>query len=135
MGNPFEYRMFDGRVVQTITADDRAREAKKFTIDQCQAALAVPGLQKSVERAVRARLRLLGTQASGGCAVTWVDVNDALPDADRMVLACLKNSSRPVWLAYRDGASWCDVEGFPVEVTHWAEIPSPAVMGNCKEAA
>lgn len=60
MNNPFRYRMYDGREVETTSADDRVEKVKGFSQDQCNAALSVSGLQKSVERAVRVRLRALG---------------------------------------------------------------------------
>lgn len=60
MANPFRYRMWDGREVETTGADDRVQKVKGFNFDQCTSALAIPNLQKSVERAVHARLRLLG---------------------------------------------------------------------------
>lgn len=60
MGNPFRHRMWDGMEVETTSADDRVKKVKDFNSDQCYAALTVRGLQKSVERAVHARLRSLG---------------------------------------------------------------------------
>lgn len=60
MANPFRYRLSDGQEVETMSADDRVRKVKGFTLEQCNAALAVPNLQKVVERAVFARLRQLG---------------------------------------------------------------------------
>lgn len=60
MKNPFRYRMYDGREVETTSADDRVKKVKDFSLEQCNAALAVTGLQKSVERAVFARIRALG---------------------------------------------------------------------------
>ena len=60
MANPFRYRLSDGKEVETMSADDRVRRGKHFNLDQCNAALAVPNLQKVVERAVFARLRALG---------------------------------------------------------------------------
>lgn len=43
-----------------LTADDRIRAVAGFDRAQCLAALEVPGLQKTVEKAVRVRLRKLG---------------------------------------------------------------------------
>ena len=60
MKNPFRHRMWDGMEVETTSADDRVRKVKDFNLDQCNAALSVRGLQKSVERAVHARIRALG---------------------------------------------------------------------------
>ncbi|SDI52504.1 hypothetical protein [Propionivibrio dicarboxylicus] len=60
MSNPFRYRMYDGREVETTSADDRVKKVKGFSLDQCNSALSLPGLQKSVERAVHTRLRSLG---------------------------------------------------------------------------
>lgn len=58
--NPFRYRLSDGKEVETVSADDRVRKVKHFNLDQCNAALAVPRLQKVVEKAVFSRLRALG---------------------------------------------------------------------------
>lgn len=60
MSNPFKYFLSDGREVETVSADDRLRKVKHFNFDQCQSALAVPHLQKVVEKAVFVRLRALG---------------------------------------------------------------------------
>lgn len=60
MANPFRYRLYDGKEVETVSASDRVEKVKHFNLDQCQAALAVPNLQKTVERAVHSRMRALG---------------------------------------------------------------------------
>lgn len=60
MANPFKYRLSDGREVETVSADDRVKKVKGFNYDQCYAALAVRGVQKTVEKAVYARLRAIG---------------------------------------------------------------------------
>lgn len=64
--NPFRYRLSDGTEVETMAADDRVRRVRSFTYDQCVAALAVPGLQKAVERAVHVRMRAQGVPCLPG---------------------------------------------------------------------
>jgi hypothetical protein len=61
MKNPFEYMMC-GQRVETIDADDRIHEVKRFSAEQCAAALRVPFLQRTVERAIRVRQRQLARQ-------------------------------------------------------------------------
>lgn len=63
MANPFRYRLSDGHEVETTSADDRIGKVKRFSLEQCNAALSVTGLQKTVERAVFARMRELGVLA------------------------------------------------------------------------
>ncbi|HRQ57633.1 MAG TPA: hypothetical protein PLN31_09450 [Azoarcus taiwanensis] len=60
--NPFRFRLSDGTEVETTSVDDRVRKVKAFSLDQCNAALSVAGLQKTVERAVLARIRALGAR-------------------------------------------------------------------------
>ncbi len=59
MNNPFKGPRYDDMQTYHVTADDRIRAVKAFSREQCLAALAVPGLQKTVERVVQARLRQL----------------------------------------------------------------------------
>ncbi len=60
MKNPFRYHLSDGTEVETMSADDRVKKVGSFNLDQCNAALAVSGLQRVVERAVHSRMRALG---------------------------------------------------------------------------
>lgn len=53
----------------------------------------------------------------------WKDVNKELPDADETVLIATIDNTEPVWLGYYDGERWLDVEGIPVNVSHWAPMP------------
>lgn len=130
MGNPFRHRMWDGQEVETTSADDRISKVKNFTLDQCNAALAVTGLQKTVERAVQARLRSLGAMHRPGVVMVWIDVNDALPDAETTVLLYMPGAeSEPVWPGYFDffdEAQWLLADGMPAgTVTHWMHFPEP----------
>lgn len=61
--NPFAAGNYNGMQFYHITADDRIRMAKSFGLSQCQAALQVSDLQKTVEKAVRARMRQLEKEA------------------------------------------------------------------------
>ena len=55
----------------------------------------------------------------------WIDAAHALPDSDMTVLISAPDSSEPVWLGFHDGECWRNVEGFPITVTGWAEMPEP----------
>lgn len=61
--NPFRSIVVDGKQLYTVAADDRVRMVITFTAEQCQAALQVDGLQKTVSAAVGRRLRQLDKQA------------------------------------------------------------------------
>lgn len=62
--NPFKGPCYNGRQLYHMTAEDRIRMVKDFDAIQCEAALSVPGLQKTVDRAVRTQLRKLGEAAA-----------------------------------------------------------------------
>lgn len=49
-----------------MSAEDRLRDVPGFDLKQCRAALAVPGLQKTVEQRLRARIRKLEKEARHG---------------------------------------------------------------------
>lgn len=55
--NPFLAGVYDGVQTQKVSADDRVQAVKYFNRAQCEAALKVNGLQKTVEAAVQRRLR------------------------------------------------------------------------------
>ena len=57
--NPFLRSRLDGMWIGAITADDRIAMVQDFSAAQCEQALTVPGLQKTVIRALRARMRRL----------------------------------------------------------------------------
>lgn len=57
--NPFFAYAHEGRRFYHVTADDRIRAVNGFNLAQCESALGVDGLQKTVERAVRSRMRVL----------------------------------------------------------------------------
>lgn len=57
--NPFAGPKYGDIQTYHLGADDRIQAVKAFTREQCLAALEVPGLQKTVERAVKVRLRRL----------------------------------------------------------------------------
>lgn len=63
--NPFAATVYNGHQTYHMTVDDRIAAVRRFTREQCQAALALPGLQKTVARAVRSRLRQLGGTQEG----------------------------------------------------------------------
>lgn len=61
--------------------------------------------------------------------ITWVPVDERLPDADETVLIYAPTSDEPIWLGCMSGASgrWYDVDDSyhmtARAVTHWATIP------------
>lgn len=48
-----------GREYGAVDTDSRLRALKDFDLEQCRAALALPGLQKTVEKKLHCRVRLL----------------------------------------------------------------------------
>lgn len=61
--NPFQAGHEDGTPMYYASVDDRIHAVKSFTREQCEAALQVQYLQKTVEKAVRARMRKLEREA------------------------------------------------------------------------
>ena len=58
--NPFYTGDWCGHPTFITGAGDRIEEVKDFTVEQCQAALNVRGLQQSVIDAIHRRLKKLG---------------------------------------------------------------------------
>ncbi|MCY1375716.1 hypothetical protein D9M69_631500 [compost metagenome] len=59
--NPF---IPPGRSCGAVDTDSRLRALEGFDLHQCRAALEVPGLQKTVEKKLHSRIRLLERQAA-----------------------------------------------------------------------
>ena len=57
--NPFKAAVYAGTQTYHTVAEDRMRVASRFTREECEAALQLPGLQKTVAEAVRRRVRHL----------------------------------------------------------------------------
>jgi ParB/RepB/Spo0J family partition protein len=57
--NPFLYHWSDGTQVLTSGVNDRIEAVRKFSADECEAALALPDLEKTVKTAIERRLRKL----------------------------------------------------------------------------
>lgn len=55
----------------------------------------------------------------------WIAVADEIPDSDITVLVYAPAQTDPVWLGYHDGDVWLSVDGTPIDVTHWADLPEP----------
>ena len=57
-------------------------------------------------------------------AITWINVDQELPDDDLVVLVFIETSDE-VWIGYKDGDDWrgTDAHPFVGTVTHWAEMP------------
>lgn len=62
MNNPFMREMPGGAVAGTVDAAGRIQDVRRFDRQQCLAARQVPGLQKTVEKAINARLRRIARQ-------------------------------------------------------------------------
>lgn len=54
--NPFNH---PGQEYGAVDTESRLRALEAFDLDQCRAALALPGLQKTVEKRLRSRVRRL----------------------------------------------------------------------------
>lgn len=63
--NPFMTGEYNGHLVGAISADDRLSMVRRFSMEQCQAALKLPDLQKTVEAAIHRRMRTLRAQEQG----------------------------------------------------------------------
>lgn len=63
--------------------------------------------------------------------ITWIPVEQSLPDADITVHVALANNDEPTWLGHFDGDQWIDVSGTPVEVTHWAVMLAGPERAPC----
>lgn len=61
--NPFAAGVYGGHQTYHMGADDRIAAVRRFDRAQCQAALALPHLQKTVASAVQRRLRQLDVEA------------------------------------------------------------------------
>lgn len=70
--NPFltNIRGFDGQRLDAGTAGDRAAMVPGFSRTECEAALAIPGLQATVRAAVRRQLRFLDRSIGPQCLRT-----------------------------------------------------------------
>lgn len=66
--NPFFSGYYCGFATVAQTTNDRIERVKTFSLEQCQAALKLPGLQTTVVKAVESRIRKLTKAAtqSGG---------------------------------------------------------------------
>jgi hypothetical protein len=59
--------------------------------------------------------------------ITWVSVDEQLPDDGITVLACAPSCDSPVWFGFHENDDWFDVDGWPMfsaVITHWAEMPA-----------
>lgn len=57
--NPFLHTQVDGQWYGATAAEDRTRMLQNFSHEQCNRALTLPDLQKTVVRALQSRLRKL----------------------------------------------------------------------------
>jgi len=58
--------------------------------------------------------------------ITWIDVNNELPDCDIDVLIRTDCASYPVWIGSHDSVDWQGTDGVMLlaNVTHWADMPA-----------
>ena len=96
--NPFKAAVYNGVQMYHQTAEDRVRAVTDFSRSDCEAALQVPHLQKTVVAAVQRRLRYFGKVAArlefedhGQDFLTW-DL-----DAKGKVIGC-EPFQASVWL-------------------------------------
>lgn len=63
-------------------------------------------------------------QLKGIEVVTWVSVEQEMPDADTTVAITLDpaTATEPAWLGHFDGHVWRDTEGSEVRVLYWANM-------------
>lgn len=64
--NPFAATRYGNLQTYHMTVDDRIRAVRDFNAAQCRAALRLNDLQKTVERAVKARLRQIEREDAKG---------------------------------------------------------------------
>ena len=57
--NPFYFQTYRGHATYSVGVDDRLSRVSGFDLAQCRAALALPGLQKTVRVAIERRQRAL----------------------------------------------------------------------------
>lgn len=57
--HPFHAGYFNGHETMHLVVEDRLRCVRNFTVEQCEAALKLADLQKTVRRAIEVRLRKL----------------------------------------------------------------------------
>lgn len=62
--NPFYAASYNGHDCYHVSASDRLLAVQRFDIEQCRAALKLPGLQKSVITALERRIRKLEREAA-----------------------------------------------------------------------
>lgn len=58
--------------------------------------------------------------------MTWISVEDRLPDDDISVLVYVPDAPEPIWLGFYDMDEWTWVDGGTnCRPTHWMELPEP----------
>jgi hypothetical protein len=56
--------------------------------------------------------------------IEWHEVSKVdFPDAELTVLGRLRANEEPVWLVYWTGEDWQDIDGQPVDVVRWCNLP------------
>ncbi|MBL4797200.1 MAG: hypothetical protein JKY50_07290 [Oleispira sp.] len=63
MRNPFEAGTFQGRQLYHTNGPDRVEQVRSFDLKECEAGLQVPGVQKTVQRALNSRIKKLKAAA------------------------------------------------------------------------
>ena len=88
--NPFYSGTYNGHDTFTVTASDRQERVKTFTLKQCLDALELSGLQKTVETAIKRRMRALAAEQDH-----LLDYSAALKHMD---LSCLVLGAWRYWM-------------------------------------
>jgi hypothetical protein len=59
MNNPFKAGTFQGRQLYHTNGPDRVEQVRRFGLKECEAGLQIPGVQKTVEKALNSRIKKL----------------------------------------------------------------------------
>ena len=89
--NPFKAMVYDGVQMYHQSADDRVRAVASFGRAECDAALQLPSLQKTVATAVQRRLRFLSKFADQGSVA-----NQAKNQQYLDYIAKLESAGKPI---------------------------------------
>lgn len=138
--NPFSHPVPPGLNIPgidhmtTCGVEDRIALVRDFTAQQCQQALALPHLQRTVRLAVERRQRVLEKEAQAKerpvspptkREIWLVDVRDHMPDDEITVLVqCADQEFTLAWHG-EDGWRECASATLLHGVTHWADLPEP----------
>lgn len=120
---------FDGEVLKIVFLGSRMPPDELDQVTIFDAALPPPRWKAEMADAMR-RLAAAGKKlARPG---RWKPVVEQLPDDELTVLVTNAAWDEPVWMGYRDGEVWRDVNAEVLEPdpTHWMDLPAPPLEGG-----